>query len=355
MKKITLEEVGKLAGVSRATVSRVVNGYPHIRPEIRERVQRVINETGYRPNLLARSLASDRSNIIALVIPSGAKAVFTDPYFPCLTQGISRAANLNNLTLALFAVHTEEEEERTILSILGTSLIDGLIITSDNKGDIFIPQLLKHEMPFVQIGRSRHSEKIYRVDTDNVHGSYLATEHLISVGYQRIATIATNRNCSGDDRFEGYCNALAQHGRSVDDNLVVYGDYSLESGYHAMKALIPQRPEAVFITSDTMAMGALQALRDANLRVPEDIAVVGYDDLPPATQVNPPLTTIRQPIEETGYLAVEMLIQILSGEAPASRQLILPVELVVRASCGATQLAQGMNNRELQEEAYRAN
>ncbi|MBI5928733.1 MAG: LacI family DNA-binding transcriptional regulator [Chloroflexi bacterium] len=353
MKKLTLEEVGKLAGVSRATVSRVVNGYPHIRPEIRERVQRVIDETGYRPNLLARSLASDRSNIIGLVIPSGAQAVFTDPYFPCLTQGISRGVNSNNLTLALFMVHSAKEEERTILSILGTGLIDGLIVTSDNKGDVFIPELLKHEMPFVQIGRSLYSDKIYRVDTDNIAGSYMATQHLISLGYQRIATIATNRNCSGDDRFTGYCSAFADHGKVVDRKLVVYGDYTVDSGYHAMKQLIPQRPDAVFITSDTMALGGMRALQEANLRVPDDIAVVGYDDLPPAVQANPQLTTVRQPIEQTGFLAVSMLVKILSGDDPPSHQIVLPVELVVRASCGATRLKS--TSHPIQEDTYQAN
>ncbi|MCQ3929858.1 MAG: LacI family transcriptional regulator [Chloroflexi bacterium] len=339
MKKLTLEEVGKLAGVSRATVSRVVNGYPHIRPEIRERVQRVIDETGYRPNLLARSLASDRSNIIGLVIPSGAQAVFTDPYFPCLTQGIARGVNSNNLTLALFMVHSEQEEERTILSILGTGLVDGLIVTSDNKGDVFIPELLKHDMPFVQIGRSLYSNQVYRVDTDNVTGSYLATKHLLSLGYQRIATIATNRNCSGDDRFTGYANAFAEYGRTIDRRLVAYGDYGLESGYHAMRQLIPQRPDAVFVTSDTMALGALRALQEAQLRVPDDIAIVGYDDLPPAVQANPQLTTIRQPIEQTGFLAVATLVKILSGEPPESHEIVLPVELVVRASCGAVRMS----------------
>ncbi len=353
MKKLTLEEVGKLAGVSRATVSRVVNGYPHIRPEIRERVQRVIDETGYRPNLLARSLASDRSNIIGLVIPSGAQAVFTDPYFPCLTQGISRGVNSNNLTLALFMVHSEKEEERTILSILGTGLVDGLIVTSDNKGDVFIPELLKHEMPFVQIGRSLYSDLVYRVDTDNLAGSYLATQHLISLGYQRIATIATNRNCSGDDRLTGYTNALADHGRGVDRKLVAYGDYGLESGYHAMKQLIPQRPDAVFITSDTMALGAMRALQEANLRVPDDIAIVGYDDLPPAVQANPQLTTIRQPIEQTGFLAVSMLVKILANDPPSSREIVLPVELVIRNSCGATRLNAVATTE--QGSAYRVN
>lgn len=338
--KLTINRIAELAGVSKATVSRVLNGYPHIRPEVREKVQKVINETGYQPNQVARLLASDRSNIIGLVIPSGPQAVFTDPYFPALTQGVSQGTNQNNLTLALFIFHSEQEGYDTVKDILSAGLVDGLIITADHKGDSFIPQLVANEMPFVFIGRPDEAEGISYVDTNNVNGGYLATSHLIDLGYRRIATIASDQNSAGDDRLEGYRQALERHGIAFNTQLVAYGDYSLDSGYAAMIQLVHEKPDAVFVASDTMALGTLRAIRELELRVPHDIAVVSHDDLPPAVQADPPLTTVQQPIAKTGYMAVETLIQNISaGDSLPPQQIVLPNKLIVRASCGAVQLS----------------
>lgn len=341
MKKLTLEEIGKIAGVSRATVSRVINNYPHIRPEVRERVEAVIAETGYQPNMVARSLASDRSNIIGLVIPSGANAVFTDPYFPRLTHGISKATNDLQLTLALFLFHSLEEERGTIESITGTGLIDGLIVTADHKEDSFVPRLLEREMPFVLVGRPEQTALSDFVDTDNVAGAITATEHLVRLGYQRIGTIATNQNTAGDDRYLGFSNTLLKHGLPLYPELVAYGDFSVDSGYVAMKEILPAKPDAVFVTSDTMALGAVRAIREAGLRIPQDIALVGFDDLPPAKQTDPVLTTIRQPIPETGRIAVQKLVEKLDNSDYQPSGVILPNELIVRASCGALHLGLG--------------
>ena len=338
MKKLTLEEIGKLAGVSRATVSRVVNGYRHIRPEVRERVEKVIAETGYQPNLIARSLASDRTNIIGLVIPNQATAVFTDPYFPRLIQGITQAASQNNLTLALFLFHSPEEEDITIDSIVNTSLVDGIIITADRKVDPIAQVLLKRRMPFVQLGRPEIRPKtIYFVDVDNVAGAFMATEHLISLGYQRIAVVASDQNTAGDDRLNGYYAALKDHQIPIDDRLVAFGDFTAMGAAQAMNQLLPFHPDAVFVSSDTMALGAVGAIRDAGLRVPDDVAVIGYDDLPPAVHNVPPLTTIRQPIYETGQLAVKMLMDVLDKKLTKPTHIILPNQLVIRHSCGAVQ------------------
>jgi DNA-binding LacI/PurR family transcriptional regulator len=193
-------------------------------------------------------------------------------------------------------------------------------------------------MPFVLIGRPVQPGKITSIDTDNVGGSYEATSHLIKLGYRRIATIASNQNTSGEDRFTGYRRALAEHGLPYDEKLVAFGDYSLDSGYTAMKQLVPERPDAIYVSSDTMSIGALRLLREVNLRVPQDIAVVGHDDLPPALQADPPLTTVQQPIAQTGVRAVEMLMEIIAGKSSEPKQIVLPNKLIVRASCGAVQL-----------------
>ncbi len=336
MKRLTLDEIGNLAGVSRATVSRVINNYPHITPDVRARVQKVIQETGYQPNLIARSLASDRSGIIGLVIPCDSRAVFTDPYFASLIQGITRATNQRSLTLSLFLFHSIEEETITTRSILTTGLLDGLIITADRREDPLLAHMVGYDLPLLVIGRPDAEVDCPYVNADNVHGAYLATEHLIRLGRQRIAMIASELNTAGQDRYAGYCNALQAYGVPFDEHLVAMGDFSLDSGYEALKRLLPQQPDAVFVCSDTMALGAQRAIREAGLRMPDDIAVVGFDDLPPAVHGDPQLTTVRQPIEEMGMVAVDMLSAIIEGaETPAS--VILPVELIIRESSGSGQ------------------
>jgi LacI family transcriptional regulator len=334
-KNLTLEKIAQLAGVSPATVSRVVNNYPHIRPEVRERVQEIIAKTGFQPNMIARSLASDRSGIIGLVIPNSPNMVFTDPYFASLIQGITQATNRDNLTLSLFLFHSKEEENRTLQSILKTGLLDGVIITADRKEDSFVPKIVGHGLPFVLMGRPESRIEISYVDTDNVEGGYLATEHLLKLGHRRIATIASNENTAGNDRHTGYVNALRDYHLDADPRLIAVGDFSMMSGYTAMSALLHEQPDAVFVASDTMALGALRAIREAGLRVPNDIAVVGFDDLPPALQADPPLTTILHPVEQLGMTAVDVLNKVLNDrKAPVTRT-ILPGRLIIRASCGA--------------------
>lgn len=343
MAKLTISKIAELAGVSKATVSRVLNGYPHIRPELREKVQAIITQTGFQPNSVARSLAYDRSNIIGLIIPKGANTVFTDPYFPVLTNGVTQVSNNNKLTLALFIFHSEQEGHDTINSIVSTGLLDGLILTTDRisldrETDPFIPKLIENQIPFVLVGRPETPQDICYIDSDNVNGGRMATEHLLKLGYRRIATIASKENPAGDDRYMGYRQVLAEHDIPFDESLVVFGDFTLESGYRMMQALLPAKPEAVFVASDTMAIGALRAIKEANLSVPEDIAIVGYDDLSLAIQSHPALTTIRQPVEKSGNMAVEMLLEIINDKENnlPKRQVILPCELVIRGSCGAT-------------------
>lgn len=332
MKRFTLEEIGRLAGVSRATVSRVINNHPNISDEVRERVQRVIAETGYQPNLAARAMASRQSNILGLVIPSVVQAVFTDPYYPRLIQGISQACNDNDYTLSLFLFHSKEEEQKTLTRILGNGLIDGLIITADNFRTIFVPHLLARQMPFVMVGRPEDPTELNFVDADNELGGYLATMHLIEQGCERIGTIATGYNTAGTDRMRGYRNALEACGLPLDDTLVVYGDYGQESGFAAMQRLLPHQPDAVFVQSDTMALGAMQAIRESGLSIPQDILLVGFDDLPPAATAMPQLSTVRQRIKQAGEVAVETLINILQKKVEPPQHVILPVELVVRES-----------------------
>lgn len=335
MSKLTLEDIGKLAGVSRSTVSRVVNNYPHVKPDVRQRVQEVIDRTGYQPDIAARSLASHKSNIIGLVIPSIINDVFTDPYYPRLTQGIAQACNENGYTLSLFVFHSRGDEKLAAERIIGNSLLDGIILTADVLDDPMVPRLIAEDVPFVQVGRPQMPDAVNYVDIDNILGGELATKHLIELGYQRIGQIATGRNTAGIDRDNGYRNALRDHGRLSLKELVAYADFSQESGYRAMQELLPHHPDAVFVQSDTMALGAMKAIREAGMSIPHDIALVSFDDLPPAMLGEPALTTIHQPIQETGITAVELLLDIFKSSTKPVRNRVLPVELVVRGSCGA--------------------
>lgn len=331
-RKLTLEDIGKLAGVSRATVSRVINDYPYITPEVRERVQNVIEATGYLPNKIAQSLASNRTGLIGLVIPHIATTIMTNPYFLHLINSITKATNRNDLTLSLFLFHSMDEEERIAKSIFNTNLVDGVIITADRKEDSFAEQLLAHDVPLVFIGKPEKDLDVPYVNVDNYAGGYMATQHLISRNRRRIATIMVGHNTAGEDRFTGYCQALQEANIEYDRSLIVEGDFSQESGYEAMKRLLPEAPDAVFVASDLMAVGAQRAIREAGLRIPDDIAMVGFDDLPQATYAEVPLTTIRQPIERMGPVAIDLLQAVIAQKPDVIKTHIMPVELIVRSS-----------------------
>jgi DNA-binding LacI/PurR family transcriptional regulator len=210
-----------------------------------------------------------------------------------------------------------------------------VVVSSAPLDDPIFPRLLEDGVPFVLIGRYSHERASY-VDVDNVVGARMAVEHLLRLGHERVATITGPLNmCAGQDRLEGYRQALAARGIPVDEDLIAEGDFTEGGGRAAMRRLLPHRPTAVFAASDMMAVGAIKVLREAGLRVPEDVAVVGFDDIPLASMVEPPLTTVRQPIEQLGSMAVELLVSLMEnpGEETVHR-VVLPTELVIRASCG---------------------
>lgn len=339
MSRLTLEQIAKLSGVSRSTVSRVINDHPNVKSEVRERVLEIIAETGYHPDPAARSLAGRRTGVIGLVVPRAVQLLFTDPYIPRLLQGITQACNAHDYTLSLFLLHTLEEEAKLYPRFLRTQLFDGVIIQAAQIGDPLISQMIEHEVPFVMIGRPEDASNVSFVNADNVVGAYTAVSHLIQLDYQRIATITGPLNTTaGLDRRQGYLNALKDRGRGCDDNLITEGDFTETSGYIAMQRLLPHKPDAIFVASDTMAFGALRALRQARLSIPGDVAVVGFDDLMTSATADPPLTTIRQPILRVGTQAVETLIDILNNGLEPPRRIVMPIELVIRASCGAGEI-----------------
>jgi LacI family transcriptional regulator len=315
----------------------VINSDVNVKGETRYKVLEVIKKYNFQPNLAARGLATGRTNVIGVVIPAGVTVIFTDPYFPQLLQGISAVCNTRNYSVMLWLAEPEYER-RMISRILHSGLVNGVVVASMPMNDPIIESLIESKMPFILIGRHPTADVNY-MDIDNVQSARKATMHLLRLGYKRIATITGSQNqVSGYDRYQGYLKALQEAEYPVRPELVAEGDFTEESGYNSMQRLLKYKPDAVFVASDTMAFGAMRALREAKLRIPEDVAVVGFDDIPASSKTVPKLTTIHQAVSQMGSKAVEILIDLIENGTKSVQKEIMDTELVVRESCGASKI-----------------
>jgi LacI family transcriptional regulator len=340
MSAVTIEQIAQLASVSRSTVSRVLNNHPNVRAAVRDRILQVIDEHGYAPQAAARSLASQRTNVIGLLIPLNTDVVFSDPFFNHVIQGITEACNAHGYFLMLSMV-TDDMKQSFYQRILRSRQFDGVILLSNHTDDPILPQLLKDQMPMVLVGRHPFIEDVSWVDVENREGARRAVTHLIELGHRRIGTITGSLNLvAAADRRDGYLQALADAELPVLPELIVEREFTHESGQAAMRQLLAlaEPPTAVFVASDIMALGALSAIQEAGLRVPEDISIVGFDDLPATSSANPPLTTVHQPIYEMGLAAARLLIEQLDRRRQETAQVHMPAQLVVRHSSGALAL-----------------
>ncbi len=325
----TLEGVAARAGVSRATVSRVVNGSPKVTPDVRIAVQRAVKELGYVPNHAARSLVTAKTNTVALVFPEPAARVFSDdPFFPSIVRGVSQVLDESGFQLILMMANSAESHERVERYALGGH-VDGVMLASMHGADPLPAALRRMNIPVVANERplgKRSAVPIVGVDARN--GAANAVRYLVEAGRRRIATIAGPQDMpAGIDRLAGYWSAVPGEG------IVVAGDFTRQSGEAAMTELLETAPnlDAVFVASDLMAHGALRTLRQAGRRVPDDVAVVGFDDFELAQYTDPPLTTVRQPVLELGRLLARQVVRLVRGER-VERSVILRTELVVRDS-----------------------
>ena len=323
----TLETVAAAAGVSRATVSRVVNGGARVSPEVRAAVEAAIAELGYSPNRAARSLVTRRTGSVALVVSEPEARVFSDPMLAGITRAIGQALAETDLQLVLMMVPADSGRRRLTSYLLGGH-VDGVMLMSLHGDDPLVKQLSDSPLPVVLMGRPMSPLPIPHVDSDSVDGARQATSHLRALGRTKIATIAGPTDmCAGVDRLLGYREALDGPG------IVVHGDFSMASGEAAMTELLERVPDVdgVFAASDLMAAGALRALKAHGRRVPDDVALVGYDDLDVAELTEPPLTTIHQPLSAMARAMVVSLLAQISGER-APESVVLPNALVVRSS-----------------------
>ncbi|HEY3061312.1 MAG TPA: LacI family DNA-binding transcriptional regulator [Chloroflexota bacterium] len=332
---LTIEHIASLAEVSRSTVSRVLNNHPGVKPTVRERVQQVIREQNYAPKAAARSLASSRTDTIGLLVPRSAAFSLGDPFIASMIQSVFEASAQQGY-FAVLAMLTADMEQGFYQRILRSRHFDGVIMFSSDIDDPILPLLIKDGGPMVLIGRHPYFLNVTFVDVENREGAREAVAHLIERGHRRIGLINGELQMeAAQARRDGYKQALLEAAIGIDGDLMVDGFYSDTAAYRAMLQLLElaQPPTAVFAASDNMAVGALRALHDRGLRVPEDIALIGYDDLPLAAYTSPPLTSVHQPISEMGAHAVRVLIEQIRGQSPAT-SVRLPARLVVRDSCG---------------------
>jgi DNA-binding LacI/PurR family transcriptional regulator len=331
---VTVDDVARHAGVSRATVSRVVNTSPNVLPETRRVVERAIAELGYVPNRAARSLMTRRSDLVGVVILEPADRLFGDPYFGQLLLGISEGLAARDFQLVLLMAPSRREEQR-VAGYLEAGHVDGAIFIGPHGEDPLPGRLATAGLPVVLNGRPARTAGLSFVDADNRGGARLAVEHLLQHGRQRIATIhGTLDLASGRDRLDGYHDALLAAGVARDPRLEASGDFSAKTAGLAMEQLLTSTADldAVFAASDSMASAAVRVLQSTGRRIPEDVAVVGFDDTPIAVAVEPPLTTVRQPIASMGREMARLLLARLDDPGHVPTHVVFPTELVVRAS-----------------------
>lgn len=330
----TLEAVAELAGVGRGTVSRVVNGAPGVSAKARAAVETAITQLNYIPNPAARSLVTSRTDCVALVIPESESRLAAEPYFSAVIRGVSTELADTEMQLLLILVRDRRELDR-LTRFAAARRVDGVLLVSIHDDDPLPGLLEEMRMPTVLAGRRSPDESLSHVHSDNVGGAATAVRHLLDGGRSTIATITGPLDMDvGNSRLRGWREALAERGTAVHERLVAVSDFTEEGGRTAMRDLLDRSPgiDAVFAASDVMAVGALTELRERGRRVPDDVAVIGFDDSVIARHTTPALTSVRQPIEAIGRSITRLLLAEISEPSTAHQQLVLPTTLVVRDS-----------------------
>jgi DNA-binding LacI/PurR family transcriptional regulator len=341
-RRVTSQQVAQRAGVSRTTVSFVLNNIQNSNiPEItRVKVLKAAEELGYVPNAAAKMLVSGKTQTIGLVV-SHAQHLAVDAFIPQLLYSLSQHSQEAGYNLLLETV-LDVSQPDAYLELVQGHHIDGLVVVNTRSDDSQLPELVRKKFPIVVIGFPRWTalqDELHYVATDTVTAAKEITRHLIDLGHQRIAhvTFSPEYYYATEDRHQGYRQALEEADLDYRKNLVAYGNYSAESGFMAMQKILKNKPTAVFAGNDTIAIGVMAAIHQAGLRIPQDIAVVGYDDIPTAAYLSPPLTTMRVSALEHGQKAIRILEQLMRGNELAKKSIDCETKLIVRQSCGGTE------------------
>jgi LacI family transcriptional regulator len=321
--RVTLDDVARLSGVSRSAASRALNNRPGVRADVRERVNRIADHLGFRPNRAAKNLASGLSSVIGLVIPSSDLRV--DPYGAAMTHAVGRAAV--GLDLGLMLHLAKHEPGATVHHILSDGLIDGLLISSVAVGS-WVDDLFDSSLPTVLIGTHPNRTDVVSVDVENLESSAMAVAHLFAQGCQRVGCITGLLDrADARDRLEGYRLAHHRAGREVDESLIVQGDFSRQAGTTAGAALFDRGVDGIFSSNDEMAVGAMWTGARRGVRVPDDVMIVGFDGTAIDEFIEPSLTSVAQPFDRIARAAVDLLVDIVHGRTDVQSARIVP-ELV---------------------------
>lgn len=334
--KATIRDVANLAGVSPATVSRVLNNRP-VKEETRKKIEAAIEKLDYYPNVLAQNFVSNISYHIGVTITEREGLTAVDQFNPVLLQGILKIAKNENYSITLIPFSGRSDDKNNLLvDMYRRNAIDGAIVLDPGENQSLFLEILKHKIPTVVIGRIPQNLPIATVDTDNVEGIYLAVKHLLDLGHRKIAYLSAPLHfIASQDRYAGYQKALAERGILIDPNLVLEAEANFEGGYQGMLQFLDKKLEATALCAfnDAMAIGAIKALQENNIKIPEEIAVIGHDDLPASAMIYPALSTVHSPIEDMGAEAAKLLFRKIKEKTGAERK-IMPVELKIRQSCG---------------------
>lgn len=332
--KITsLNEVAKKAGVSIATVSRVINNSPNVNPETLVKVQQAIKELNYKPNRVAKRLRNRNasSNLLGVLIPD-----IQNPFYVEVLRGIEDVAYENKYAIIMCNFSQDEKKEKLYLDILQSESVDGIIAAPTNEQDQHVLKLVKSGLPIVCVDRGLSGVDVDVILVENRKGAFSAVDYLAKAGYKRIAYISGLPNIpSSQQREKGYLDALAENGLQIDRELVKYGDSSHVSGVNLCQELLnlPSPPDALFTGNNLITLGALETIHKKGLKIPKEIAIVGFDDMYWSISLNPPLTAVRQPAYEIGKLAAEQLIIRINDPKRPAVSMILKTELMIRSSC----------------------
>jgi DNA-binding LacI/PurR family transcriptional regulator len=332
---VTLKDVAAALGMSTMTVSRAINDRPNVDAETKKKVKDLAAQMGYTPNLVAKSLVSSRTYTIGVVIPE-----ISHSFFPEVVRGIEEVTNTRNYQIFLTNTSENFEKEKAVIAALRAKQVDGILVstTLTSKDTGFYASLAASGLPVVFFDRGIKDVGISCVGVNDKSATQQVTEHLINLGYTRIAYLSGPKLVSiGKERFAGFMEAMAQHNLSVDPSLVIENGFNEKGGYHAMQQLLtlPGRPRAVVAVNDPVAIGAMSAIREAGLRIPEDIAIVGFTNDIRASLMQPPLTTVNQPAYEVGRKAASKLIKMIDNPEEPVENVELIARLVVRESCGS--------------------
>ena len=321
---VTIKDIASLAGVSKATVSRVLNHKPDVDPATRERILRIVEEEGFVPSIAASDLAGGHSRLIGALVPS-----FTWPMIPDIMRGVAEAMGSTHYELVLYSINDsmrDLDRSKVIDHILASKLTSGLLAIFPGPVAQHLTKLYKQRFPVVMIDDQDMPTEIPWIKSDNVNGAYAAVRHLIELGHRRIAHIqGPRRYLVSHDRHQGYCQALCEASISLDPELVVEGDFTVAGGHTWASRFFEmppeKRPTAIFASSDQMAYGVLAAAEEYGIGIPQDLSLVGFDDLTPSPHVHPPLTTVRQPFAEIGQYGIALLLSMLDNphSSPAGK------------------------------------